>query len=188
LRLGGKNLSDWYYIGHYGQLGPLTRDQIDELVTGGVILRETFVWKAGMNDWIRAELCAELQSAFFLAAPAEPPPRPMPPTQAPSPPGTSTSSLGHSWMNVGAPIQPNAGFQLMMSTIKSDRSRAAAGILQLILPGTGRMYLGYHAYGALQLIVTIFSCGFLWVWSFIDGIIILTGGVKLDGYGRQIVD
>src|SRR5579859_2938673 len=45
----GKDLvGEWYYIGHYGQLGPLTREQIDELVTGGVISRDTYVWRAGM--------------------------------------------------------------------------------------------------------------------------------------------
>ena len=49
------------------------------------------------------------------------------------------------------------------------------------------MYLGYAAYGVLQLVFTLcFGIGYLW--SIIDGIIILTGGIKLDGYGRQLPD
>jgi TM2 domain-containing membrane protein YozV len=87
-----------------------------------------------------------------------------------------------------AAINPVSGYQPVFAGIRSDRSRAAAGILQLILPGVGRMYLGYLAYGVLQLLLTIMTCGLLWLWSFIDGIIILTGGVKLDGYGRQLPD
>jgi TM2 domain-containing membrane protein YozV len=71
-------------------------------------------------------------------------------------------------------------------SVRSDRSRTAAGILQIFLPGVGRMYLGYTAYGVLQLFLALCGVGFLW--SFIDGIIILTGGVKLDGYGRHLQD
>lgn len=71
---------------------------------------------------------------------------------------------------------------------KSDRSRVLAGVLQLIIPGTGRMYLGYAAQGVLQLFLTPFGCGVGWLWSVIDGLIILTGGVKLDGYGRRLND
>jgi hypothetical protein len=179
-------LGDWYYIGHYGQLGPLTREQIDELVVGGVIVRETYVWRAGMTDWIAADRCPELQAAFQMAAPAEPPPRPMPPSQTPrSQPAPAPTP---SWQSTGFALQQTSNFQPVFSSIRSDRSRAAAGILQLILPGVGRMYLGYLAYGVLQLTLTVMTCGLLWLWSFIDGIIILTGGVKLDGYGRQLPD
>jgi TM2 domain-containing membrane protein YozV len=79
------------------------------------------------------------------------------------------------------------GYHPAYSPIRSDRSRALAGILQLLIPGVGRIYLGYAAYGVLQLFFTLcFGIGYLW--SIIDGIVILTGGVKLDGYGRQLAD
>ena len=81
--------------------------------------------------------------------------------------------------------QPNAYYP-SFGGIRSDRSRTAAGILQILIPGVGRMYLGYLAYGVIQLALTIVTCGVLWIWSFIDGIIILTGGLKMDGYGRQL--
>jgi TM2 domain-containing membrane protein YozV len=183
-------VGDWYYIGHYGQLGPLTRDQVDELVVGGVIVRETYVWRDGMTDWISAEKCVELQQAFRMAAPAEPPPRPGPPATT----ATAAAMGGQAfkqnpapmWVSSPVPIVPTN--QPIFTTLKSDRSRAAAGILQLLLPGVGRMYLGYLAYGVLQLALFFVTCGLLYLWSFIDGIIILTGGVKLDGYGRQLSD
>lgn len=74
----------------------------------------------------------------------------------------------------------------LFGTVRSDRSRIAAGILNLVIPGVGRMYLGYMAHGVLQLILSL--CGVGYIWSIIDGIIILTGGVKLDGYGRRLMD
>ena len=178
-------MGDWYYIGHYGQLGPLTREQMDELIQGSVIAADTFVWRNGMTDWIRADRSPELASSFqqvtnFAAPP--PPPSPAPAT----PPRTIGRAAPH--LGSDQQIHPTTGYYPAFGGIRSDRSRLAAGILQLIIPGVGRMYLGYVAYGVLQLVLTVGTCGLLWLWSFIDGIIILSGGVKLDGYGRQLPD
>lgn len=173
-------MAEWYYIGHYGQLGPLTRDQVAELIEGGVITRETYVWKQGRSDWLLADKISELQQSFKLVDPfvAPPPPPSSPPSFAPSlasrPPTTPT-------------VFPQTGF-LYPSGLRSDKSRVVAGVLNIIFPGIGRMYLGYSALGALQLIVTIISCGLAILWPLIDGIYILTGGEKLDGYGRQLVN
>jgi TM2 domain-containing membrane protein YozV len=77
------------------------------------------------------------------------------------------------------------GYQPVFSTVRSDKSRAVGGILNLIIPGVGRMYLGYGAMGILQFILAL--CGGVGiVWSFIDGILILTGTVKMDGFGREL--
>ena len=73
-----------------------------------------------------------------------------------------------------------------MPTLKSDRSRIAAGVLQLVIPGVGRMYLGYVAIGVLQLLTSM--CGIGVIWSWIDALIILTGGVRYDGYMRRLDD
>jgi hypothetical protein len=174
-------LAEWYYIGHYGQLGPLTRDQIDDLIQGGVITRETYIWRSGMAQWQHADAVAELQDTFrsadpFVAPP--PPPTPATPSGPPSPYARPYGSDAH--------MTPAYGGHF--PAIKSDRSRILAGILQLILPGVGRLYLGYAAYGVLQIVATILSCTILWLWSFIDGLIILSGGLKMDGYGRVLSD
>jgi hypothetical protein len=181
-------VGEWYYIGHYGQLGPLTREQIDELITGGVIARDTFVWRTGMTDWLYAERCPDLSASFVTADPFNAPP-PRPGFPAPAGPGLD--------IRTGPPMpvagaydyslhQPNA-FYPSVGGLKSDRSRTAAGVLQIILPGVGRMYLGYLAYGVIQLLLTLI-CGVGWIWSAIDGIVMLSGGVRLDGYGRQLGD
>ncbi|MEZ0327345.1 MAG: GYF domain-containing protein [Fimbriimonas sp.] len=177
-------MGEWYYIGHYGQLGPLTKDQVDELIQGGVIVRDTYVWRNGMTDWIRADAATELAASFRVMSPAGPPPPPMgqiAPVTSPPRYDTDYSSP----QTQMAPVQH--AYYPRVSAIKSDRSRTAAGVLQLLIPGVGRMYMGFAAIGVLQLV--LFFCGGIgWIWSVIDGIIILGGGVKMDGYGRQMQD
>jgi TM2 domain-containing membrane protein YozV len=175
-------MSDWYYVGHYGQLGPLTRDQVDELIDGGVIVRETYVWKTGMATWMPADQVAELGASFAKAQPfaAPPPPPSAPPMMSPS---AATAPYGTSSWSSSPMTVPYYG---ALPVIHSDRSRVLAGILQLFLPGIGRIYLGYMAIGVLQLIFTIVTCTIGWLWPFIDGILILAGTPKLDGYGRVL--
>lgn len=187
-------MAEWYYIGHYGQLGPLTREQVDELVQGGVIARDTYVWHTGLADWQPADRVPELQESFKAAEPFAPPPPPPGSSRPPAaaPPVAPMAAPSYAFPNIepnllpttfgyGGPLAPTA-----YQTVRSDRSRALGGVLQLIIPGAGRIYLGYAAIGVLQLLLTICFVG--WVWSFIDGIIMLTGGVKMDGYGRHLSD
>lgn len=175
-------MGEWYYIGHYGQLGPLSKDQIDELIQGGVIVRETYVWRAGMTDWVRADSTPELGPTFGAMQPVAPPPPPLSHTVPnPVPPSYGTDYI--------PPVHPVVHQQSYprFNVVKSDRSRTLGGVLQLLIPGVGRMYMGYAAIGVLQLVLTL-CAGVGWVWSVIDGIIILGGGVKMDGYGRQMND
>ena len=76
------------------------------------------------------------------------------------------------------------------SDLYSDKSRLAAGLLQIFLGGfgIGRFYLGYIGLGVAQLLVSIFTLGIGSVWGFIDGILILTGFVKEDGKGKTLED
>lgn len=186
-------MADWFYIGNYGQLGPLTREQMDELIEGGVIARDTYVWRQGMPQWAVAESVGELAASFARNAPyATPPPPPTPGFGTMAPPPPSPSYTNTAYQPYGAPMHApstiNPYSQMPLGMVKSNKSRVAAGILQIVLPGVGRMYLGYAAYGVLQLILTICTGGVLWIWSLIDGIIMLTGGLKLDGYGRVLED
>lgn len=181
-------LVEWYYVGHYGQLGPLTLDQMKELVRDGVIDRQTFVWHTGRPQWSSAETYFELRVEFEKQMPSIPPPVPfMPPTatppmQAPNP--MVAPMMGQSV--APAPISPYYGTGL--STMpESDRSRVIAGVLQLIVPGVGRMYLGYYAIGFVQLL-SVPVCAVGWFWSIIDGIAMLLGNPKFDGFGRRLVN
>lgn len=66
----------------------------------------------------------------------------------------------------------------------SDKSRVAAGVLQLVLPfGIGRFYIGDTAIGIAQLL----TCGGCGIWSLVDGIILLVNG-GTDGEGRKLRD
>jgi len=89
----------------------------------------------------------------------------------------------------------------------SDKSKLTAGLLQLLLGllvaigGVGRLYAGNTALGVTQLVLSIFSwlflvCGAmlivpiftfigLWIWFWVDGIIMLSGR-PVDGYGRPL--
>ncbi|AIE83488.1 DUF4339 domain-containing protein [Fimbriimonas ginsengisoli] len=175
--------AEWYYIGHYGQLGPLTREQIDELVEGGVIARDTYVWRAGMSEWLAADQISELATSFRRADPyTTPPPSPTPRVVAPPAPPLARTSP-RPFDQTLANQAPN---YLSFPLTRSDKSRTLGGILQLIVPGVGRMYLGFSAIGVLQLVLSLCGVGILWSW--VDGIIILAGGVRMDGYGRQLND
>ena len=176
-------MGEWYYIGHYGQLGPLTLGQVEELIQGGVIARDTYVWRNGMNDWLVADRVDDLKSMFAAADPyVAPPPPPTTPKLAP-PAAVAPMSFAPTATTAAYPVAPRGYYPEY--SVRSDRNRTLAGVLQLFLPGIGRMYLGYAAYGVLQLVLVM--CGGVGIiWSFVDGIIILSGGLKLDGYGRQL--
>jgi len=183
--------AEWYYIGHYGQLGPLTREQVDELVEGGVITPETYVWRSGMLQWQTADRVTELQPAFQAAAPfAAPPP---PPVFEPVPPAGPAQTAQPHYPYQGPSQVPSYSqinpYYRMDSALamRSDKSRTLAGVLQLFLPGVGRMYLGYYAYGTLQLVLALCT-GLMLLWSIIDGIVILSGGLKFDGFGRVLTN
>lgn len=72
-----------------------------------------------------------------------------------------------------------------MPAQRSDKNRVLAGILNIVLPGLGRMYLGYSMIGVIQFVLIFTGIGILW--AFIDGLLMLTGNVKEDGYGRELV-
>lgn len=84
----------------------------------------------------------------------------------------------------------------------SHKTRATAGLLQLLLPfvgvcGVGRLYAGQIGIGLAQLlgfffggILTVALVGFViapavWLWAVIDGIVLLSAGGR-DQYGRPL--
>ncbi|ANY08805.1 NINE protein [Pseudonocardia sp. HH130630-07] len=68
----------------------------------------------------------------------------------------------------------------------SERQKVVAGLLQLFLPiGIGRFYTGHTDLAIAQLLVTIVTFGFGFLWSFIDGIVILAGN-PTDPEGRPL--
>lgn len=212
----GEHTPEWYYVGHYGQLGPLTEEQMIDLASDGVIDQQTFVWKEGMSNWQTVAQTQALQARMSEVAPMESPyksssPQPIvpphfepsQPKEPPTPPQTTTPPQQMA-PNPREQLSPQNPYQKLpdlqahaqvnkhywqhdyVSVPTSDKSRASAALLSII-PGAGRFYLGYSAHGVLQLLTFLF-CGVGLLWSWIDGLYILTGGLKYDGYGRIIKD
>jgi TM2 domain-containing membrane protein YozV len=71
------------------------------------------------------------------------------------------------------------------------KSKLAAGLFGIFLGGLGvhRFYLGYTGIGIAQIAVTIATCGFGYLWGFIEGILILCGSmITTDSSGRTLKD
>ncbi|GAA4680926.1 hypothetical protein GCM10023215_13060 [Pseudonocardia yuanmonensis] len=69
----------------------------------------------------------------------------------------------------------------------SDKSKLAAGLLQLFLGGAGigRFYTGHTGIAVAQLIVTLVTFGLGAIWGFVDGIVLLAGR-STDAQGRPL--
>jgi TM2 domain-containing membrane protein YozV len=66
----------------------------------------------------------------------------------------------------------------------SDKQKLIAGLLNILLPfGVGRFYIGDSKTGALQLVVTLVTCGIGSLWSLIDGILMLVHDDTKDSNG-----
>lgn len=70
--------------------------------------------------------------------------------------------------------------------VMSDKSKVAAGVLQIMLPfGVGRFYTGHTGLALAQLLTSFMFVGI--VWSVIDGILLLVNGGR-DIHGRRLRD
>ena len=74
------------------------------------------------------------------------------------------------------------------------KSKMAAGLLGIFLGSFGvhNFYLGYTGKAIAQLLITVLTCGFgaciSSVWGLIEGILILTGSITVDGNGVPLRD
>lgn len=88
----------------------------------------------------------------------------------------------------GGPMQHQAPYGIDPATGMpfSDKSKMAAGLLNIFLFGAGRIYTGHMGIGIAQICTTLF-CGVGYIWALIDGIMMLTGKVP-DAQGRPLRD
>jgi TM2 domain-containing membrane protein YozV len=74
------------------------------------------------------------------------------------------------------------------------KSKIAAGLLGIFLGSFGvhNFYLGYTGKAIAQLLITLLTCGFgafiSSIWGLIEGILILTGSINVDGNGVPLKD
>lgn len=80
------------------------------------------------------------------------------------------------------------------SESKPGKSKIAAGIFAIFFGSFGvhNFYLGYNGKAIAQLLITILSFGVFSfvsaIWSFIEGILILTGEINKDANGNPLKD
>ncbi len=70
-----------------------------------------------------------------------------------------------------------------------QKSKLAAGLLGIFVGGLGihNFYLGYTGKAVAQLLITVLTLGFggviAGIWGLVEGILILTGSINVDGRG-----
>lgn len=89
----------------------------------------------------------------------------------------------------GGAYPPNAGMPPVGTYGRPLKSKMAAGLLGIFFGALGvhNFYLGYTTKGVVQLCLTLLTCGALGIvsgiWGFIEGILLLTGSIAVDGEG-----
>ncbi|MUL45789.1 TM2 domain-containing protein [Mycobacterium sp. CBMA293] len=136
--------------------------------------------------------------------PAQPGYPQQPPGYSQQPPGYPQQPPGYPPSGYGQPqygLDPSApfGYDPVTGLPLSDKSKVAAGLLQLFLGGfgIGRFYLGYTNIAVAQLCLTILGVLTSWliiglvplmavgIWALVDAIMIFTGSIK-DPHGRPL--
>ncbi|HHU71983.1 MAG TPA: zinc ribbon domain-containing protein [Clostridiales bacterium] len=87
----------------------------------------------------------------------------------------------------------NCGFNLGPAVYGEQKSKLAAGLLGIFLGGLGihNFYLGYQKKAITQLLICvvggIITCGIaaiaVEIWGLVEGIMILSGNISVDGKG-----
>lgn len=113
--------------------------------------------------------------------------------------GQSLAEGSNNCPNCGAPVNNgnnmnNNGNYNNVNTNSSgtQKSKIAAGLLGIFLGSLGvhNFYLGNIGKAVAQLLISVLSCGALslvsGIWGLIEGIMILTGSINVDGKGQPL--
>lgn len=60
----------WYYAQNNQQMGPVSEEELQSKLRGGILVGTTLAWKEGMSDWKPVSEIAELASALMSAGPS----------------------------------------------------------------------------------------------------------------------
>jgi len=96
-------------------------------------------------------------------------------------------------MEVGKVLSTDAKPVIAEKTVVK-KNKVLAGVLGICLGWVGahNFYLGYTAKAVGQLLLTILTCGagsiISGIWGLIEGIMILTDTITLDGNGNKLED
>lgn len=94
---------------------------------------------------------------------------------------------------IGNPNQ-NVNMNNNTTQVPGQKSKMVAGILGILLGSLGvhNFYLGYTGKAVAQLLIALLTCGIgaaaTGIWGLIEGIMILTGSINVDGNGNPLSD
>jgi len=124
---------EWYYLDNQDQqVGPVTEADLQDLISKGIVKRETMVWNESMDSWLPA---ASTSMSSHLKNPPPPSPVTTTPKNAPTAPAVSAA----------------AGFgrdDSLVYPTNPPRSPHMAW-LSLLFPGVAQIFFG-KTYLALQ--------------------------------------
>lgn len=106
--------------------------------------------------------------------------------------GTENADTAMTCANCGVAFVQGAAPAPAAPAAPGAKSKMAAGLLGIFLGAFGvhNFYLGNTGKAVAQLLITILSCGVLsfvsGVWGLIEGIMILTGSIAVDGKGNPL--
>ena len=105
--------------------------------------------------------------------------------------GQSLEETANNCPNCGTPVNGSLNTSVNNSVV-APKSKVVAGLLGIFLGAFGvhNFYLGYTGKAVAQLLISILSCFTLTIvseiWGLIEGIMILTGSIKVDGKGQPL--
>ena len=94
----------------------------------------------------------------------------------------------------GAAICTSCGSAVKTGPLGDAKSKLCAGLLGIFLGylGIHNFYLGYKTKAITQLLLSLLTCGaglgVTFVWGLVEGIMILTGSINVDGEGNILKD
>jgi predicted Zn finger-like uncharacterized protein len=81
----------WFAMVAGQQTGPMSRAELGLKAATSAVTGRTYVWKEGMNGWLRAAEVPDLAALFAAPPPPKPAPKPAPAPPKPTPPAQKTA-------------------------------------------------------------------------------------------------
>lgn len=103
--------------------------------------------------------------------------------------GNETDPVAYVCVRCGVRLAAPAMPPSLPWVVPGQKSRLVAGLLGILVGAFGihRFYLGHVGIGIAQLIVTFVTCGIGAIWGFIEGVVIIAGGlVDRDADGNLL--
>lgn len=75
-RVGGFSVKTWHYAVGQEHNGPISEEELRDLIKRGQITKETLLWQEGMSTWVPAAELSEISASFAVLPllPVQPPP------------------------------------------------------------------------------------------------------------------